>query len=447
MNRTLSSVALLTLTACATSPSPGHGERWAGAESPPSAPGVREADAGGAPVASMSLTQALELADREHQDLAAWRALVRAADGWQEQAGAWPNPELIVRMENVPVNRGVGGQGSLSNQGNYIAGVAQDLPLGGRIGAAEEVTARELERERVALEVRRAEVHAAVRLAHAQAVLAARERTLRDEVVALTSFVVSVARARVAAGDATGAEVDRAELEAIEASVFLERAQAAEVLALRGLVAATGASALRVASVSGDPAAAVDVGSVEPLLALAERSPALRLARAEVEAAAARVALAQSERWPDLGVELLYRRLELTNQHSVDAGLRIGLPIFDRRAGSITARRAELDAAGARERGARTAIQQELASVYEQLVLGSSLARRLATDAIPRAERAVVTLEARWQAGDLSLADVVPSRRVLLELRLTHLEALRSVAQHTAALERLLGLGARGPER
>lgn len=420
---------LLLLGACAAPPPdlPRDG---------PASPDVR---AEAASVASLSLADALARADQHHQDLAAWRSLVRAAEGRLEQAGSMPNPDVILRMENVPLNRGTGGMGRLINQGNYIAGVGQELPLGGRLSAAEDVAARELDRERAALAVRRAEVHAAVRLAHGQAVIASSERGVRQETVTLTEQAVSVARARVTSGDATPDEVDRVEIDALEASVELERAVAAESATLRALALATGVPGLQVTGVAGDVLTAVDLDSVADLLARAETSPALRLARAEVEAATARVSLAQAERWPDLGVEVLYRRLELTNQHSVDAGLRIGLPIFDRRSGEITARRAELDAAGARERGTRTTLQHSLITIHEQLAFARSLARRLADEALPRAERALRTAEARWRAGDLSLTDVAPVRRALLALRLTHIQALRTVAERTAELERLLG--------
>lgn len=432
-------VCALALVACAgPSPAPPR-DAHAGPASAP-LPGVSPTGpVEAASVASLTLAEALERADREHPDLSSWRALVRAAEGRLDQAGAWPNPELIVRIENVPVNRGVGGQGRLINQGNYLAGLSQQIPIGGRVGASQDVAERELARELAALQVRRAEVHAAVRLAHAQAVLAGAERELDEETLRLASALVEIARARVEAGDAVGSEVDRAGLEELQAAAALERARAAEALALRALAGATGATTLQVTGVSDAVDQSLDPAAIDALLARAERSPSLRLAQAEVEAAAARVELAEAERWPDLAVEVLYRRLELTNQHSLDAGLRIGLPLFDRRSGEIAARKAELAAAGARQRGARNQVLRELATAHEQLLLTSSLARRLGEEAIPRATRAVETWEARWQAGDLSLAEVVPARRVLLELRSTWLAALQAVALHAATLERLLG--------
>jgi hypothetical protein len=67
----------------------------------------------------------VEMAERLHPQLEEARALIEAASRRVQQAGAFPNPEAIAGAQQIPIGNG-------SNQKEYIAGIAQPIPLGGR---------------------------------------------------------------------------------------------------------------------------------------------------------------------------------------------------------------------------------------------------------------------------------------------------------------------------
>ncbi|MCL4788218.1 MAG: TolC family protein [Verrucomicrobia bacterium] len=54
---------------------------------------------------NLTLEQALEMAERQHPQLAEARAQVEAAAGRAQQAGALPTPELIVGAQQLPLDR------------------------------------------------------------------------------------------------------------------------------------------------------------------------------------------------------------------------------------------------------------------------------------------------------------------------------------------------------
>ena len=56
-------------------------------------------------VEALTLEQALELAERQHPQLAEARAHVEAAAGAAQQAGALPNPSLVVGAQQLPLDR------------------------------------------------------------------------------------------------------------------------------------------------------------------------------------------------------------------------------------------------------------------------------------------------------------------------------------------------------
>ena len=81
---------------------------------------------------SLTLEQALAIAERQHPQLAEAHALVEAGAARAQQVGALPNPDLIVGAQHLPLQTGA------SNQREYVAGVAQPIPLGGRLSKARE---------------------------------------------------------------------------------------------------------------------------------------------------------------------------------------------------------------------------------------------------------------------------------------------------------------------
>ena len=112
---------------------------------------------------ALTLEHAVGLAERQHPDLAEANALIEAAEGRVRQAGAFPNPEAIARIEQAPF------KGRTLDEAEYLAGVAQPVPLGSRLSKAKQ--AEQLERDRRAkeLEVRRRELRKHVHSAFATA--------------------------------------------------------------------------------------------------------------------------------------------------------------------------------------------------------------------------------------------------------------------------------------
>ena len=167
---------------------------------------------GTAPLASLSLAQALATADADHPELAEFRAYVQAAEGQGDQAGLFPNPTLVLRMENAPWS-----EGSTRNEAEYVAGLTLQLPLSGRLGASEDVAARQLDQRLAELAAQRREVHGRVRGAFATALSLERAAAIQDQARALAGRAVELLEARVEAGDAVPADLARVQIEATRA--------------------------------------------------------------------------------------------------------------------------------------------------------------------------------------------------------------------------------------
>lgn len=377
---------------------------------------------------ALTLEQAFSLAERRHPGLAEARALVEAAEGRARQAGKLPNPEAIARIEQAPF------KGRTLDEAEYLAGVAQPVPLGNRLGKAKQVEQLEREARARELEARRLDLHQRVHGAFATALYQEKAWQTRRELTAGADKMVATAKARLEAGDAPREDLARAEMEAARARVELRRADALREQAMVGLTAAIGDPALSVRSLDGALDTTFELPTMESLAMSLASNPAAALADADIRASNARVDLAKAQRIPDVKVELLYRRLPSGKENAFDIGVNIPLPLFDRNQGRIREARAEAAAAEARSRSTQNDLSFRLRDAHSQLTAALAHSRTLKDDVLPRADTVLQAAEARYTAGDISLSEVLPVRRDWAAAQLTWLESLRDVMQAWAAL-------------
>ena len=373
------------------------------------------------PVENLTLEQALEMAERRQPQLAEARALAEAAAGRAQQAGAFPNPEAIVGAQQIPFN------GDSSNQREYVAGIAQPIPLGGRLGKAREAELLDREVRVRGLEVTRRDLRKRVHSAFATALYQEKAFQTQSQIAQGVEKVAATTKARVDAGDAVPEELARVEIEFARARVEVQRSQSLREQAMLGLAAAIGDSRLSVKSLAGSLDTTFEIPTLEALAASLSAQPELALADASLRASNARIDLARAERIPDVKVEALYHRLEATKENTFDIGLSIPLPLFNRNRGKLREARAEAAAAEARSRMTENELNLRLRESYAKLTSALATSRALQAEILPRAETVLKSAESRYAAGDTSLADVLPVRRDWAAVQLSHLESLRDV--------------------
>ena len=371
---------------------------------------------------SLTLEQALDLAERMQPELAEAKALIEAAEGRIKQAGAFPNPEAIVRMESARFS-------DPARQAEFPVGISQRVPLGSRLSKAREAEQLERDRRRHELEARRRQLRKQVHSAFATALYQEKAFQTQRGIGTDTEKLVITTKARVEAGDAVRGELARAEMELARAQVEVRRAEALREHSMVELKAAIGDPGLSVKTLAGTLDATFEIPTLETLAANLSTHPEVAVAEASIRVRDAQAELTKAERIPDVRVEALYRRLEATKENSFDIGVSIPIPLFDRNQGRLREMRAEAAAAEARSRSTQVALNVRLHDSHAQLTTALANGRSLNADILPRAEIVLKTAEARFNAGDISLAELLPIRRDWAAVQLTYLESLRDVMQ------------------
>lgn len=380
----------------------------------------------------LSLEDAFVLAERIHPELALGLAQIERAEGRALQAGLFPNPEIVARMESVPLTAHV------TEQAEYIVGVSQAVPLGRRLAFARRVETLDRNRVSHALASKRLDIRMRVQSAFATALYWQRVTQAREDEVRSANNGVILANARLRAGDTIPAEVAQAEMELHRAELEREKARTNETQARTALGATLGDATLEVGSLQGALEGPLAVPALSSLTVRLEESPVVAAAAVDIAVQRAQVDLVQAQRTPDMNIDLLYRRLG-ESQNAFDVGVRLPLHLFDRGQGRRQETWAELSAAEARARVVRNELSLHLQTAHRKLARAIAATTLLREEILPRADSVLQAAEARYRSGDMSLSELLPVRRDWTRVRLDHLDALHEVMQAWAELSPYVG--------
>jgi cobalt-zinc-cadmium efflux system outer membrane protein len=381
----------------------------------------------------LTLDQALEMAERRHPQLAETRALIEAASGRAQQAGTFPNPEAILGAQQIPV------QSYPVPDRQYVAGFGQTIPLGNRLAKAREAELLDREIRLRGLESVHRQLRKRVHGSFATALYQESAFQAQSRITAGLGSMVAVTKARLDAGDVIPQDLARSEMELARAEVELRRSESLRKQGLIALAAAVGDPDLEVKSVEGNLEVAFEVPTLDALAANLSTQPELQAAEAGVRASSARIALAKAERIPDVKVEALYHRLEVSEQNTFDLGMSIPLPLFNRNQGKLREARSEALAAEARVRNTANELNLNLRESYVALTNALDNLKTFRNQILPRAEIILKSAELRYASGDSALTDVLPVRRDWAAEHLSYLETLREVMLSWAEVSSFLG--------
>jgi len=381
---------------------------------------------------SVTLDEVLRLAERSPRVTAAERE-ADAARADRDAAGALPNPSLTFGHSR-PSGPHTMFDGSSQEQATVELPVPVFGQRGARMRAADlQVGRADSQRRLTGVESKRQAALAYLRLLAAQEQLAARNAAAA-EVERIRGVVVG----RLESGMASRYDQARADAELSLARLAAQRAESDVSEQQAALAAALGALAWQ-------PRAAGSLAEVQRSLergeaqALADASPAARLARDESAAAQGRVDLAERERFP---VPSIAVGRSWTNSPFGAAnyiGLTSEVPIFDTRRAQADRARAEAASARERERAVNATLQADYQRHRDTLRQRRAALARLDQD-VPALQGSFLEMaESAYRLGKGSLFELLDARRTQAEAAVARLELVGAIIESELELRALAG--------
>lgn len=374
---------------------------------------------------------AVLIAINENRDLIAARYAVRQAEGRLLQAGLWPNPEFEFSRER---DTAFGGEGEY----NLSAGFKQRYPITGRLQKAKAVA-------RVDVAMAMAEIRNQERLLIGEVLGRARElQVLReqlqvnDEIQKTVGQLIDVSIKRLKAAEASEADVNLARLElqkVVLARATLLTEQDTAKVELNRLLGRDPQTPLEI---SGTYDVDLDLQALaEAVRRAVPNRPDRQLAALSIDRAAAEIKLARAEKWEDWTIGFGYTRenkifdepIGTKLDQFLGVSISIPLPLFNKNQGRIK----EAQATEARSRAELSALELQIAAQLQaaqnQIQRSLSTIQQYRGESIQLAERNVALLQQGYANGLTSISAVIQAQQQLIDLRVSFLEAVRTLTR------------------
>lgn len=372
----------------------------------------------------LSLARAIEFALEGNPEVAAAMRQLEATEGQVLQGSARPNPELAYSLEKTRTQ---------SWQLNL------PVELGGKRAARTKAAEKSREQAQAQLIELKATVRANVAAAYFD-VLTARERlALATDSTALAKSSTDTVAKRVAAGKVSPVEETKARV--AEAGIRVELAQAASEQrnALSRLFALMGRTDVPYIVLEGTAETLPPVPNLAELQALISSSPAVVLARVEVDRRKALTDLEQSKRVPDVTVSVGMQRSNETQRNVLLFGVSVPLPVFDRNQGNLLEALKLEDKARDELQGATVRLHSEVAQARERLTTITAEVQSLQQDVLPGAKSAYDAAAIGFENGKFNFLEVLDAQRTYFTAKSQYLKALGEAHRAAADIDRLLG--------
>lgn len=378
-----------------------------------------------------SVHRAVEVAP----ELRAADAAVRMQEGALQQAGAWPNPDIELRLDNkIGKDAGTGG-----TDVTQLA-LSQPLPLGGRLRQARDMASADLRAAEADKDERALSLETEAARAFHDLQLADARLRLAEQRIELADALQQTAQRRQQAGELSRLERLRLDILREQAHQAIDREEGEYSEALARFRA-------RLALPPEQAPSLVPLVPVEAVPELPElrtrmdRHPALRAVSSRIVAARSGIGLARAERLPDPVLRVFRERdyLDARPQSYSGAAVALTLPLWDRSRGRIGQARARLDEtealAAALERDLHTALDQSHLHLTHLIQQAAHFRERVREPA-----REVLELTRKgYAAGEAEILALVDANDTYFEAETRYLELLHEAWLEAAALRLAAG--------
>ena len=380
---------------------------------------------------SLTLERALTLARERTPSVLAARARIEEARA--RLAGA----SLLLR-ENPELEAAAGGRSSAENDTEKVeVGILQNLDIGGKRSARIGIARAQLLSSAADAENALRQALRTVASAFFRALQAQERLTLAGRAEAIATEILEIARRRHEAGDVAMLDVNLAQAAVARARADVHAARSIQSGALGELRALLAFSPEQEIKIGGEFQVSRSY-DLQDLLARATDRADIRALQSELDAANAEVRLGRALAWPEFGIGGRYEREE--GDDRLLGAVRLTLPLFDRGQGVRAEARARVHRLELELEAARREVRREVRTAFEVYLQQTAAVEELARNALPVLEENESLSRESYEAGQISLAELLLVRREILETRNDYLSRLLDAAIAVADLEASAGV-------
>jgi len=392
----------------------------------------------------LTLVQAVEKALSADPRLAAADFQVQARTGRAKQSGAFPNPEIVMEVENF---EGTGNFRGL-DQAELTGTLEQRIELGGkrrhRIAAAESATDIAIfNQASIRREIRARATRDFLNVLGAEARL-----NIALDSVAGVNRLLPALRRKTEAGAASDVDLARGQVALDLAMIDRERSETDLNAAKSQLVSNWSGDAQDAVSITGE----LLNQAATPLLSLTTLTDGLashplveRWASVERQKEAD-FQYEQAQRVPDLKLSAGARQIRETDDTAFLFSVSLPIPVWDRNQGAIEEARQLRAVAEAEQRILEQGLYRRLNKAFGTMTASCKEANRLQSHIIPSAGQTLSKLRDGYEQGRFGVLDVLNANTTLANAKVRHVDSLVNCHSSAAEIEYLTGINPLRPQ-
>jgi cobalt-zinc-cadmium efflux system outer membrane protein len=381
----------------------------------------------------LTLRQLLDLAARNHPELAAARARADAARGQLLQAGLYPNPVVTPGIEELGNKGGPAGIPGVN--------ISQEIVTAGKLRLAQAAAAYGVEAADWQATTRWFEIATRVRVAYYDLLSAQEEVSANRAAIGMAQDALDTIRKLEQGGLSARPDVLRAQVELNQNRLRLSRSQLRVEAAGRLLASAVGLATLPAGPLPDGLNAPVPLYEYETVLnSILVSSSEVQAAQAEVRQAEQLLYRARAERVPNVRFTVRpgYSDPDKSALVLVEAGAE--LPLFNRNQGNITAAAATLARLAAEAQAVELRLTERLASAFQRYTSARQSVELHEKSILPDAKEALRLVRLGYVRGDAryNYTAVLEAQRTLVQAQLSHVQSRGELWRAVSEIEGLL---------
>ena len=173
---------------------------------------------------------------------------------------------------------------------------------------------------------------------------------------------------------------------------------------------------------------------------LLKNHPALQAQKQIVGLSQLKIKKAERGSIPDINASIGYKRLSATDEDTVQAGINLPLPIFNRNQGKIIEARALSNKAKDDETAVRNELLLQLGNAFSLYTSSGEQVRYFIDNIIPQAEESIKIAKHGYKHGEFDYLEVLDAQRTLADIKISYLNILNEQFSSMVDIEKLVGM-------
>ena len=383
----------------------------------------------------LSLEDAVEIAINNNPIIKSKGHSIEEAKGRIRQANLLPNPEIELFTEEMPSN-----EMGLGRSQNMVS-LSQRLEIGGKRRLRTGVAKKEKDILGLDLLITIADITAKVKKAFFDALTSQDELEFAKEALEIAESLKAISDEKFNAGIIARIEVLKANVEFSNAKmkvIVTERNRLNSIKKLQTIMGTPNISLNELYPISIVDTPLLKMEKLEDMLLT--NYPAVQAQKKIVELSLLKVKEARKNAIPDINASVGYKRLSETDEDTIQAGIKLPLPIFNRNQGKITEANAFSDKAKDDEIAIRNELLLLLNKAFSSYISSREQVSCYINTIIPQAEESLNIAKQGYRRGEFDYIVVLDAQRTLANTRISYIKIMNELFSSIAEIEKFVGV-------